>query len=79
LNSKADMKAILSLAFVLTFAHICVGFETFPHSEYHEHLNNLIERTSDTISDSECDRQLTAFSDALSKREMWAVESETSN
>jgi hypothetical protein len=69
------MKSKLILVLVLHFINFCASFDKF--QSFRELKTSKNQPKSASVNDAACDRQLAAFSDALSKREMWALESKT--
>jgi hypothetical protein len=69
------MKSKLILILVIQFINFCASFDKFQN--FREPKTSENHRRSANVDDAVCDRHLSAFSDALSKRKMWALESKT--
>jgi hypothetical protein len=69
------MKSKLFLVFVLHFINFCASFDKF--ESFREPKVSENQPRSASVNDTACDRHLAAFSDELSRREMWALESGT--
>lgn len=75
-SDRSDMKFKLLIIFVVCLINETSSFDKFQQFDNQKFFQNSVKTASSKSTDDKtCDRQLNAFSDALSKRELWALQS----